>query len=45
MQIYKWERKYISNHSDLDIVHDFWYKIVIYILGVGFLKLLEKLNK
>jgi hypothetical protein len=31
--------------GDLEIVRDFWYKIIFYLLGARFWKLLEEANK
>ena len=41
MQMYKREIIYKSDYDNLEIVHDFWCKIVFYILGVNYWKLLE----
>jgi hypothetical protein len=39
------KKKYKSGWYDLEIVRDFWCKIILYILGARFLELLEKHNK
>jgi hypothetical protein len=41
MEMYKRERKYKSSYHDLEIVQESGCKIVFYILGVVFWKLLE----
>jgi hypothetical protein len=41
MQMYKREKIYKSDYDNLEIVYDFWYKTVFYILGVDYWKLSE----
>ena len=43
--VYNRQRKYKSDCSDLEVIRDSWCKIVFYILGARFEKLLEEPNK